>query len=91
MTEMTMAIVAIKTVVLLLGGGITYIALRAYRRTGEKSLRALCIGFGIITLGAGISGVANQIFSVSLELGVLVNSIFLALGLAVILYSLSIQ
>jgi hypothetical protein len=35
--------------------------------------------------------VANQFFSVGLALGVLINSLFVALGLAVIMYSLYIQ
>ncbi|MXR52335.1 hypothetical protein GRX03_12065 [Halovenus sp. WSH3] len=91
MNEIAMAIAVVKSITLVLGGGITYIAVKAYRRTGEKSLRALSIGFGIITLGAAISGIANQLFSVSLEIGVFVNSIFVACGLAVILYSLYIQ
>lgn len=91
MSELTTPIVAVKSIILLLGGGITYIAARAYRRTGEKALRALSLGFGIITLGALVSGVANQGFSVSLAMGVFINSIFVAVGLAVILYSLYIQ
>jgi hypothetical protein len=85
------AIAVVKFVILLLGGGITYIAFKAYRRTGEDSLRVLGIGFGVITLGALLTGVANQFFSVSLELGVLANSVFVALGLAVIMYSLHMQ
>lgn len=91
MSEIPTAIAVVKSITLLLGGGITYIAVKAYRRTGEKSLRALSIGFGIITLGAVISGAATQLLSVSLEVGVFVNSIFVAVGLAVILYSLYIQ
>ncbi|MFC7130608.1 DUF7521 family protein [Haloferax chudinovii] len=85
------AIAVVKFAILLLGGGITYIAFKAYRRTGEKSLRLLGIGFGVITLGALLTGVANQFFSVSLAHGVLINSVFVALGLAVIMYSLRIQ
>ncbi|WP_262174575.1 DUF7521 family protein [Haloarcula laminariae] len=85
------AIAVVKLTILLLGGGITYIGFKAYRRTGARSLRVMGVGFGIITLGALLSGIANQIFSVSLELGVLANSVFVAVGLAVIMYSLYIQ
>ncbi|WP_122089745.1 DUF7521 family protein [Halalkalicoccus subterraneus] len=85
------AIAVVKFVILLLGGGITHIAFKAYRRTGEDSLHVLGVGFGIITLGAILTGVANQFFSVGLALGVLINSLFVALGLAVIMYSLYIQ
>ena len=85
------AIAVVKFLILLLGGGITYIAFKAYRRTGEDSLRILGVGFGIITFGALLTGVANQFLSVSLELGVFINSMFVALGLAIIMYSLHIQ
>lgn len=85
------AIVVVKTVILLLGSGITYIAYRAYRRTGTPSLRLLSIGFGIITLGALLAGIAHQILSVSLELGILINSILVAIGLAIIMYSLYLE
>ncbi|MDT3437649.1 hypothetical protein [Haloarcula sp. 1CSR25-25] len=91
MNSVITAIAVVKFVILLLGGGITYIAFKAYRRTGAESLRVLGVGFGIITLGAILTGVANQFFSVSLETGVLANSVFVAVGLAVIMYSLYIQ
>ncbi|MFC4986767.1 DUF7521 family protein [Saliphagus infecundisoli] len=91
MNEVITAIAVVKFVILLLGGGITYIAFKAYQRTGEDSLRVLGIGFGVITLGALLTGVANQFFSVSLARGVLINSVFVALGLAIIMYSLHIQ
>lgn len=84
------AIVIVKTVILLLGTGITYIAYKAYRRTGLPSLRALCIGFGIVTLGALLAGVADQLLSVSLEMGVLINSVLVAIGFGIIMYSLYI-
>ena len=85
------AIVAVKTVILLLGSGITYIAYKAYRRTGTHSLRALGIGFGVITFGALLAGIAHQILSVSLELGILINSVLVAIGLAIIMYSLYLE
>ncbi|MFC6987631.1 hypothetical protein ACFQJD_00855 [Haloplanus sp. GCM10025708] len=85
------AIVVVKTVILLLGSGITYIAFRAYRRTGTPSLRVLGIGFGIITLGALLAGIAHQVLSVSLEMGILINSILVAIGLAIIMYSLYLE
>jgi len=85
------AIVVVKTVILLLGSGITYIAYRAYRRTGVPSLRMLGIGFGIITFGALLAGIAHQILSVSLEMGILINSVLVAIGLGIIMYSLYLE
>lgn len=85
------AIIAVKTVILLLGSGVTYIAYKAYRRTGTESLRVLALGFGIITLGALLAGIAHQLFGVSFEAGILINSLLVAVGLAVILYSLYLE
>ncbi|QPV61634.1 hypothetical protein I7X12_12815 [Halosimplex litoreum] len=91
MNETELAIAVVKSVILLLGGAITIVAYRAYRRAGDPSLRALGAGFGVITLGALVSGAANQFFAVPFETGILVNSIFLAVGLAIIMYSLYMQ
>ena len=87
----TTAIIAVKTVILLLGSGVTFIAYKAHRRTGAASLRILSIGFGIITLGALLAGIAHQLLDVSLELGILINSLLVALGLAVVIYSLYLE
>lgn len=91
MTWVGTAIVIVKTVILLLGTGITYIAYKAYRRTGSLSLRVLGIGFGVITLGALLAGVADQILSVSLGMGVLINSILVAIGFGIVIYSLYLE
>ncbi|EJN56976.1 DUF7521 family protein [Halogranum rubrum] len=85
------AIVVVKTIILLLGSGITYIAYKAYRRTGAPSLRALGVGFGTITLGALLAGIADQVLSVSLEVGVLINSILVAIGFAIVMFSLYLE
>lgn len=91
MTMVETAIVVVKTVILLLGSGITYIAYRAHRSTGTPSLRVLAIGFGVITFGVLLGGVAHQILSVSLELGILINSVLVAVGLAIVMYSLYLE
>lgn len=82
------AIVTVKTVILLLGSVIAYTAYKAYRRTGSGSLRALALGFGVITFGALLAGIVNQFLSVSLKVGVLIDSILVAIGFAIIMYSL---
>ncbi|WP_435119765.1 DUF7521 family protein [Halolamina sp. C58] len=91
MTMVELWIAIVKSIIFILGGGITYVAYKAYRKTPERSLQLLCVGFGIITVGALLSGVANQFFSVPLAEGVLANSVFVATGLGVILYSLYLQ
>lgn len=85
------AIIAIKTVILVLGGGITFFAYKAYHRTKSSSFRVLSIGFGAITLGAISGGLAHQIFSVAFDVGVLLNSALVAIGLGIIMYSLYVK
>ncbi len=85
------AIIALKTIILLLGGGITFIAYKAYLHTGARSLRVLAVGFGAITLGALLAGIANQLFGISLEVGILIESLFLAIGFVIITYSLYVE
>jgi hypothetical protein len=82
-----LAIVAAKTVTLLLGGLITYMTARAYRRTGAPSLRALAIGFGVVTLGGLLAGAGDAV-GLALQDSVLIQSVVTAVGFAVITYSL---
>lgn len=84
-------IIVLKTIILLLGSGVTAIAFKAYRRTGAPALRVLAIGFGTITLGALTAGVAHQLLGVSLKHGIIINSLLVAVGLGIIMYSLYIE
>lgn len=82
------AIIALKTITLLLGGLITYLAAKAARRTGARPLRLLALGFGIVTLGALIAGVVDRLLGLPFQLGLLVESVLVAVGFAVIVVSL---
>ncbi|WP_135852751.1 DUF7521 family protein [Halorussus salinus] len=82
------AVVALKTVTLALGGTITYFAFEAYRRTNVPALRALAVGFGLVTLGTVLGGVVHQFTALSIAGGIAVESLFMALGFAVLTYSL---
>ena len=84
-------IIVMKTGILVLGGLITYFSLKAYRNTGSGALRALAIGFGIITLGALLGGTFDVIFGVSLATGLLIDAILTFIGFAVITYSLYVE
>lgn len=81
-------VVAVKTATLALGGTITYFAVRAYRRTKSPALRALAVGFSLITTGAVIAGGVHQFSQLSLRNAVIVESLFIMFGFLVLLYSL---
>jgi len=90
-THINLLIIVAKTAILLLGGSITYYALRAYGRTGDPSLRALGIGFGVVTVGALIGGVSHQVIGADLAVGIAINSLLTAVGFGVIVYSLTVE
>lgn len=82
------AIVVMKTLTLILGGAITYLGYKAYRRTGAAPLRYLSAGFAIVTLGTLLAGIVDQILQMELQVGLLVESVLITAGFAVIVYSL---
>jgi hypothetical protein len=88
MSHLDIALVAVKTGTLLLGSLITFLSLKAYWRTGAKPLRALGVGFGLVTVGALLAGVGHQFTSLSLTHSVVIESALTFLGFAVIVFSL---
>ncbi|MFC5971021.1 hypothetical protein ACFPYI_06705 [Halomarina salina] len=88
MTLVPTLVVAFKTVTLALGGVITYLTLKAYRRTGSRSLGALALGFAMVTLGALLAGAAHQAVGLDTESVLLIESVLTAAGFGVITYSL---
>jgi hypothetical protein len=88
MSHLELALVAVKTGTLLLGGLITFLSLKAYRRTGERALRALGVGVGLVTVGALLAGVGHQFTALTLTHSVLIESGLTFVGFAVIVYSL---
>ncbi len=84
-------VVALKTITLALGGAVTYFALKAWKRTGSPALRSLAIGFGCVTLGSLLAGIADQVLAVDRTLAVLTESALTAVGFAVIVYSLYVD
>lgn len=94
MTHLATGIVIAKSLTLVLGGLVTYFSYRAYRRTGSPALRSLAIGFGIVTVGAILAGILDQLLPLiyadfdNFLFGVFVESWLTAIGFAVIVYSL---
>lgn len=91
MTDVTPIVVALKTLTLVLGGVITYLAFKAHRRTGSPALRSLAVGFGLVTLGALLAGAADQVLGLPTDAALVVESSLTAAGFGVIVYSLYVD
>ena len=88
MTEITtIALTALRFLVLFLGIAITYTSYDAYRRHGVPYLRTASIGFGIITVGVFIEGVLYTLLDLDLVVVHIVESVAIAIGFIVLLYS----
>lgn len=90
-TGVTIALAVAKTLVLLVGGLITYFAFKAFRRTERRALGLLATGFGIVTLGLVFAGISFELVGVPLAVGVLIESGLVLVGFVIIAYSLYIQ
>lgn len=88
MARITTTVVALKTISLALGGLITYLAFKAYRRTRSRSLRSLAVGFGLVTLGSLLAGVADLALGQDATTALVIQSALTAVGFAVIVHSL---
>ena len=89
-------IVVSKTLILIIGGLITYYSYKAWQRTGSPEHKWLTYGFGVVTVGAIAGGVLDLVvgtyFSMDLiNTSVFVSSSLTAIGLAIILYSLYVR
>jgi hypothetical protein len=81
-------LVAAKAATLVFGGALVALSYKAYRRTGSRALRTLAVGIGLLTAGAALGGVLHQVVGLGLESSVSVQSVFTAVGFAVMTYSL---
>ena len=90
-TETALALAVVKTLVLVVGGVITYFAFKAYRRTRQRPLGLLAAGFGLVTLGLVLAGMLYELLDVQLAMGILLESLLVLAGFLVIAYSLYAQ
>ncbi|MDS0281664.1 DUF7521 family protein [Haloarcula onubensis] len=81
-------VIGFKTVTLLLGGLVTYLAAKAAAKTGSSSLSTLAVGFGTITSGSLLAGVADQLFGIDTQTALVLENALTAVGFVVIAYSL---
>lgn len=86
--EVQFAIAVVKTLILVLGGIVTYLAYSAYQRTGDETLFQLSVGLALVGVGVLLGGFTFELLDVSLGVGVLIESLFVLAGLSVIAYSL---
>lgn len=86
--SIAIALAVVKTLVLLVGGVITFFAYKAYRRTRQRPLGYLAGGFGLVTLGLFLAGLLTELLNVTLALGILLESLLVLAGFLVIAYSL---
>lgn len=86
----TITIIAVtNAITFVLGGMIAALAWRAYRRTTSRALRAMAIGIGLVTTGMATGGLLHQFTGTDLLTAVAIQNSFVALGFAVLAYSLS--
>ena len=86
-THVDSLVVLLKAGTLVLGGFVTVLVYKAYRRTGLASFQFLAIGFGLVTAGSILAGVIDQLSGLGTDVAVLTESAMSAVGMAVILYS----
>lgn len=79
---------AVKLLIAVLGAVITYYALKTYRRTKDRGFGFLAAGFGLVTFGAVVGGLSFEFLGVDLAVGVLLEGIFVLIGLVLIALSL---
>lgn len=91
MNHLTSLVVVLKTITLVLGLTITYLSYKAFRRSGSAALRSLTVGFALVTLGALLAGVADQIIGLQTDFALVVESVLTAAGFGVIVYSLYVE
>lgn len=91
MMTTTFVLFALRALILILGGTITYFAYQAYQRTEFEPLRALALGFGVVTLGALLAGGLGLLAGVTPRLVSVLYSAFTVTGFAIIVYSLYIE
>ncbi|ELY46926.1 DUF7521 family protein [Natronorubrum sulfidifaciens] len=78
----------VKTLILLVGSLITFFAYKAYRRTRQRALGLLAVGFGLVTLGLVLAGFLYELLEVSLMTGILLESLLMLVGFVIIARSL---
>lgn len=87
-TNIAVLVILVKLVVLTQTIVLAHLTFTAYRRSEEEDLLVLSVGFGSIMAGVVIGGVAYHFLGFGSLVGVLSESLFIALGLGLMILSL---
>ena len=90
-TEVVSLMLLLKSLIVVMGGVVTWYAFKAYRRTRSRSLGTLATGFALITFGAVAGGLAHELLRTSLAFGIVLEGVFILLGLSLVGYSITNQ
>jgi len=80
---------AAQVLILILGGIVTFYALRAYGRTKSRAMLLLGLGFAFMTAGAAIAGVLFNVANEDLTTVESVQAASQVVGFFIIVYSLT--
>lgn len=84
MSEYASIVLFTKALVAPVGLGIAVLAYRAYRETGDLSLRWFAVGFGVLTVGSILGGGLDRILGVGIGVGLLAHSLLTAVGFVIL-------
>lgn len=87
MAQLTPVLISVTMLVFTLGAGLTFLSLRAYRRTEADPLRSLTVGFGAITVGASLDGLV-WLLSPNALTGIVAGTGLIAFGLLSFVHAL---
>ncbi len=71
-----------------LGGVLVYVSMRAYRRTKNKSMLALSLGFAVIIMEPLVEEVFLDVFRNPMLEAHILRNLIVAVGLLIIVYSI---
>ena len=78
----------VKSVALILGAFIVYLAYRGYRRNASKPMLYVSIGFALITAGTVIEGLLYNVFRYELLAAIGIGTVVTIIGFVTIIYSI---
>lgn len=87
MIALETVIVLGKILVLPAGASVTYLAYRAYRRTGAVALRSLTLGLAALTTGALLGGGIDRVLGIGTNVGLLLGTACIVAGFTLLVHA----